>query len=183
MEKKLIAIYDLETDQIYIIDDKFRFKCIEDCGKCCIYNEIPLREKDIQKISSLGYEEEYFVDYTKMFYRGVKFLGYGMKKRPFDDACVFLDPETKKCNIYQHRPAACRMYPFVLVKHKTELEIHAKEDSQCPGINAPDGEDVREIIKKYFMPIIEELKGEIDENRRPGQENFISSNRRLETVV
>ncbi|AAL81857.1 YkgJ family cysteine cluster protein [Pyrococcus furiosus DSM 3638] len=183
MEKKFIAIYDLESDKIEIIDDKFRFKCIEDCGKCCIYNEIPLREEDIQKILSLGYEEEYFVDYTKMFYRGPKFLGYGMKKRPFDDACVFLDPETKKCRIYEHRPVACRIYPFVLVKHEKKLEIYVKEDPRCPGINSPDGEGIVEIIKKYFIPIIEELKGEINGNRRSRQEDFISFNRRLETVV
>ncbi|BAA30805.1 YkgJ family cysteine cluster protein [Pyrococcus horikoshii] len=138
MEGELIAKINLKTGELEVIKEDFRFKCLDNCGKCCIENDIPLREEDIERIKKLGYDEDYFVDFTKMVYRGPKFLGYTLKKRPFDNACVFLDPETKKCRIYEHRPLACRLYPFALVRHGDELEIYVR-NVDCPGINHPEG--------------------------------------------
>jgi len=112
-----VATIDLETLEVES-DPSFKFKCLENCGKCCERLEIPLRDEDIARIEELGYSAWEFVDYEKLFYRGDKFIGYAIKKRPFDGACIFLDPETKKCRIYDHRPLACRLYPFVFVKQE-----------------------------------------------------------------
>ncbi|ASJ02272.1 Fe-S-cluster oxidoreductase [Thermococcus profundus] len=148
--KRLVATVDLLTLDISI-ESEVRFKCPENCGKCCVNLEIPLRDEDIERIEDLGYGAWEFVDYEKMFYRGDKFLGYALKKRPFDGACIFLDPETKRCRIYDHRPLACRLYPFVFVKHGTKMEIYIREDSFCPGIDHPEGEPVDErfILREY----------------------------------
>ncbi len=155
MKKSLVAVVNLDTLEVKIISS-FKFKCVENCGRCCRELDIPLRDEDITRIEDLGYNAWEFVDYEKMFYREDKFLGYALKKRPFDDACVFLD-ENEKCKIYPHRPKACRLYPFVLIKHGNTLEVYIKEDEFCPGINHPDGDEIdATFIREYFREILQE---------------------------
>jgi Fe-S-cluster containining protein len=159
--KRWVATVDLETLDVEY-DPEFRFKCLKNCGKCCEILEVPLRDEDIERIEELGYSAWEFVDYEKLFYRGDKFLGYALKKRPFDGACVFLDPETKKCRIYPHRPLACRLYPFVFVKNGKKMEIYVREDSFCPGINHPQGEPVtKEFLLREYGDILEEYRRKI----------------------
>ena len=159
--KRWVATIDLETLEVES-DPSFKFKCVENCGKCCEELEIPLRDEDIAKIEELEYNAWEFVDYEKLFYRGDKFLGYALKKRPFDDACIFLDPETKRCKIYNHRPLACRLYPFIFVKHGKKMEIYVKEDSFCPGINHPEGEPVtKEFLLREYGDVIEEYQRKV----------------------
>ena len=154
--KRWVATIDLETLEVES-DPSFKFKCLDECGKCCEELEIPLRDEDITRIEELGYNTWEFVDYEKLFYRGDKFLGYAIRKRPFDGACVFLDPETKRCRIYAHRPLACRLYPFVFVKHGKKMEIYVKEDSFCPGVDHPEGEPVtKEFLMREYGDVIEE---------------------------
>ncbi|ASJ00170.1 YkgJ family cysteine cluster protein [Thermococcus gorgonarius] len=156
LETRLVATIDLKTLDV-TIHSRVKFKCVENCGKCCRELEIPLRDEDIERIEELGYNAWEFVDYEKLFYRGDKFLGYGLKKRPFDDSCVFLDPETKRCRIYKHRPLACRLYPFVFIKKGDKMEVHIKLDSLCPGIDHPEGEPVTaEFILREYGEVIEE---------------------------
>ncbi len=162
MEKRLVAVINIETLELKT-DSSFKFKCIENCGKCCIELDIPLRDEDIALIEDLGYNVWEFVDYEKMFYRGDKFLGYALKKRPFDDACIFLD-ENNRCKIYPHRPRACKLYPFILIRHGPLLKVYIRDDKFCPGINHPDGDAIDEkFVREYFMDVIEEhrrkLKG------------------------
>ncbi len=161
MEKRWVATIDLETLEVEH-DPTFKFKCLEDCGRCCYELEIPVRDEDIARIEELGYNAWEFVDYDKMFYRGDKFLSYAIKKRPFDGACVFLDPETKRCRIYSHRPLACRLYPFVFVKSGRKMEVYVKIDPFCPGINHPDGEPVtKEFLLREYGHVIEEYRRKI----------------------
>lgn len=161
MEKRWVATIDLETLEVEH-DPTFKFKCIENCGRCCYELEIPVRDEDITRIEELGYNTWEFVDYNKMFYRGDKFLSYAIKKRPFDGACVFLDPETKRCRIYSHRPLACRLYPFVFVKSGKKMEVYVKMDPFCPGINHPDGEPItKEFLLREYGDVIGEYRGKI----------------------
>ena len=161
MEKLWVATIDLETLEVKT-NPEFRFKCLNNCGKCCEVLEIPLRDEDIARIEELGYNAWEFVDYEKLFYRGDKFLGYALKKRPFDDACVFLDPDTKRCRIYSHRPLACRLYPFVFVRNGKEMEVYVRMDSFCPGINHPDGEPVtREFLLREYGDVIQEYRAKV----------------------
>ena len=156
--KRLVATVDLLTLEVRV-ESSVRFKCLENCGRCCYELEIPLRDEDVERIEELGYNAWEFVDYEKMFYRGDRFLGYALKKRPFDGGCVFLDPETKRCRIYSHRPLACRLYPFVFVKHGTRMEIYIKEDPFCPGIDHPQGEPVDgDFILREYGDILREYQ-------------------------
>jgi Fe-S-cluster containining protein len=155
-EMRLVATIDLRTLEV-TIHSRVKFKCVENCGRCCRELEIPLRDEDIEAIEDLGYNAWEFVDYEKLFYQGDKFLGYAMKKRPFDDSCVFLDPETKKCRIYERRPLACRLYPFVFAKRGDKMEVYIKMDPLCPGRNHPEGELVtEEYLKREYWDIIME---------------------------
>ncbi|WP_175059692.1 YkgJ family cysteine cluster protein [Thermococcus sp. 2319x1] len=156
MEKRWIATINLETLQIKS-DPSFKFKCLQ-CANCCINLEIPLRDEDIARIEDLGFSAWEFVDYEKMFYRGDKFLGYGLRKRPFDDGCVFLG-EDGKCKIYSKRPLACKLYPFILIKHGLVIEVYVKEDPFCKGIDHPDGEHIDlDFAMRYFGEVISEYR-------------------------
>ncbi|WP_048058135.1 YkgJ family cysteine cluster protein [Pyrococcus yayanosii] len=155
MERELVAIIHLNPLNLEVVWKDFKFKCVENCAKCCRELDIPLREGDIERIKALGYEEDYFVDFTKMFYRGSRFLGYSLKKRPFDGTCVFLD-ENGKCKIYEHRPIACKLYPFILVKHGNFLEVYVKKDPLCPGINHPEGRPIDwSFVREYFGEVLQ----------------------------
>lgn len=158
MEKRLVAKINLKTLEVDY-DQNFRFRCVEECGRCCESLEIPLRDEDIEKIEELGYNAWEFVDYEKLFYRRDKFLGYGIKKNPVTEACVFLDPETKKCKIYPHRPLACRLYPFIFVRSESYIEVYVKEDDFCPGINHPDGLPVdRKFLLSNYGDVVREYR-------------------------
>ena len=43
-----------------------------------------------------------------------------MLRRLKNGACIFLEPETKKCKIYDHRPLLCRTYPFYFIGSEVE---------------------------------------------------------------
>jgi Fe-S-cluster containining protein len=164
LEKRWVATIDLETLEVEY-DPTFKFKCLEDCGKCCYELEIPVRDEDIARIEELGYSAWEFVDYNKMFYRGDKFLGYAIKKNPVTDECVFLDPETKKCKIYRDRPLACRLYPFVFVKHGETMEIYIRMDFFCPGVNHPEGEEITaEFILREYGDILRDYQDKLIED-------------------
>jgi hypothetical protein len=120
--------------------------------------EIPLRDEDITRIEDLGFNAWEFVDYEKMFYRGDKFLGYGIRKRPFDDGCVFLE-EDGKCKIYPKRPLACKLHPFILIKHGAVIEVYVKKDPFCKGVDHPEGERIDlNFVMKYFGEVISEYR-------------------------
>ncbi|WP_048148174.1 YkgJ family cysteine cluster protein [Palaeococcus ferrophilus] len=157
--KSLVATIYLDTGRVEF-DPNFKFKCLDDCAKCCVELDIPLRDEDITRIEELGYSTWEFVDYEKMFYRGDRFVGYALKKRPFDGACPFLR-EDGKCAIYPHRPLACRLYPFLLVKHGNVLEIYVR-NVECPGIGHEEGRPVDEaFIEEYFGEVVEEYRGKM----------------------
>ena len=147
MEKRWVATVHLDTLEVEY-DPSFKFRCVENCGLCCNNLEIPLRDEDIERIEELGYNTWEFVDYEKAFYRGNRFLGYALKKNPLNDSCIFFDPETRKCKIYDHRPLACRLYPFIFIRDENLMEIYVKGDRFCPGIGHPEGEP---LTRKFLM--------------------------------
>jgi Fe-S-cluster containining protein len=49
-----------------------------------------------------------------------------------DGDCVFLDPSTRKCSVYQARPIQCRTWPFWDSNLKSERTWQATCEV-CPG--------------------------------------------------
>lgn len=92
-----------------------KFKCIT-CGICCLGTEMELLAEDIERIISLGYRlEEFAVERDGMY-----------RLKNVDGHCVFYDPSTRLCKIYQNRPVGCRLYPLVFDGERVSV------DRTCP---------------------------------------------------
>ncbi|MEZ0344948.1 MAG: YkgJ family cysteine cluster protein [Infirmifilum sp.] len=73
------------------------------CGKCCRRAVVPLLKSDLEKIEKALGDPHLYVEWID---------GIPVLKRK-NNACIFLDPETGKCRIYEFRPLACRLYPLI----------------------------------------------------------------------
>ena len=47
--------------------------------------------------------------------------------------CPYFDPQTQYCKIYRERPLDCRIYPFTLMRDKTDAVVLGI-DTKCPFI-------------------------------------------------
>jgi len=113
------------------------------CALCCYSTEMPLSRKDIERIASLGYSIDYFVEYVD----GVPRL------RNVDGHCVFLDPSTRRCQIYPYRPMGCRLYPLVYVPGEG-VDV----DPECPKAYTIDRKTV-EKLAPLVLRLVEEVYG------------------------
>lgn len=97
-------------------DYEVRFRCIR-CGICCTPTEMELLPEDIERIESLGYR---FEEFAEVGQDGI------VRLRSVDGRCVFYDPVTRSCRIYEHRPIGCRLYPVIYVNGEVTV------DRLCP---------------------------------------------------
>jgi len=89
-----------------------------DCSKCpayccSIYERVQVTKRDLNRLAKhFGVAVEVAAKrYTKIdTYSGDRVLRR-KKDVIFEEACRFLDPETRGCTIYHARPAVCREYP------------------------------------------------------------------------
>ncbi|MFX1346217.1 MAG: YkgJ family cysteine cluster protein [Promethearchaeota archaeon] len=94
----------------------------ENCGKCCLDTEMLLSHNDIELIkrkSSKNLREQDFV---------FKSDNNQLQLKNIEGHCVFLDSDTKNCNIYRYRPQGCRFYPLIYDVN----EERCKLDKDCP---------------------------------------------------
>jgi Fe-S-cluster containining protein len=88
------------------------YDCNECPAYCCsIYERVQVTPRDIRRLAKhfSVTEEAATLRYTKFF---EKERVLRRKADPiFGQACHFLNPETRKCTIYNARPAVCREYP------------------------------------------------------------------------
>ena len=96
-----------------------RSSCIA-CNLCCWDTEMLLLPEDVERLEALGYRREEFAEPDD---RGLLRL----RNTPRGH-CVFLDPSTGRCRVYEHRPLGCSFYPIVL--DPRSLEPHL--DPECP---------------------------------------------------
>lgn len=86
-----------------------RFECTQ-CGDCCT-GEPGYVWVDQQEIEALARRMQMDVDvFERKFVRTV-----GVRKSLVeysDGDCIFLDPETRGCSVYEQRPVQCRTWPF-----------------------------------------------------------------------
>ena len=88
-----------------------RFECTQ-CGKCCVnrgeYAYVYLNRDEVKALAQeLGIG-------VRAFRRRYTFRdedGWTQLRRE-GNACVFLDPETNACGVYEARPIQCRTFPF-----------------------------------------------------------------------
>jgi hypothetical protein len=63
-----------------------------------------LSKEDIERLERLGFSRE---DFTVTAGDGLTML------RNVGERCYFYDPEEKKCQVYEHRPLGCFIYPVI----------------------------------------------------------------------
>ncbi len=109
----------------------------ENCYECCLETEMPLSEKDITRISKLGFKIDEFLEEQDGF----------MVLRNIDSKCFFL--KNGLCIIYENRPEGCRYYPLIYDLEKDEFVI----DNLCmhyqdfnPSIYQPLHDPIRYFI-------------------------------------
>jgi Fe-S-cluster containining protein len=89
------------------------YSCERCPAYCCTYPQIPVGSKDIRRLAKrFGLKEE--KARKKFTKKGVEEGTRVLRHRDdhiFDSACIFLDPETRGCTVYEDRPSPCREYP------------------------------------------------------------------------
>jgi len=77
-------------------------KCLK-CAECCISKTVSLIESDIERITTITELNFYRIRST-----GVKVLNWKL----CDDLhmCIFLNPKTRLCEIYEDRPLTCKNF-------------------------------------------------------------------------
>ncbi len=87
------------------------FNCSKCPAYCCSYDRIEITKRDLLRIAS-----HFGISYKQAEKRYSK-IAFGSrvfrhkKDHIFKKVCQFLDAETRRCTIYDVRPAVCREYP------------------------------------------------------------------------
>lgn len=92
---------------------KLKYDCLKCPAYCCTYTHIPTTKEDIIRLAK---HHGITPEQAKK-----KFTKKGDKENPrvlrhrddehFVTACIFLDPDTRNCTIYEGRPKICREFP------------------------------------------------------------------------
>lgn len=80
---------------------------------CCTYPRIAVSDADVRRLArhfGLSFEQARQRFTKKGEEPGERVLRH-RKDTIFRTACRFLDQETRRCTVYEHRPRACRAYP------------------------------------------------------------------------
>jgi Fe-S-cluster containining protein len=86
------------------------------CNLCCQHTNMLLSVQDIERITSLGYDQDYFLEERNGW----------LQLKNTHGRCVFHTSE--RCSIYDDRPQGCRLYPIVYdADHGTAIL-----DAECP---------------------------------------------------
>jgi hypothetical protein len=106
-----------------------RFTCTQ-CGECCSGEPGFVWVTD-DEIAGLAAEMQMDVDaFERKFVRQVG-ADKSLVEYP-DGDCILLDPETRKCTVYESRPIQCRTWPFwdSNLKRRSDWEQTCEV---CPG--------------------------------------------------
>ena len=88
------------------------------CAKCCYGTKMPLTREDVNRIKKLGFKLKDFTCWRNNV----------LTLKNVNGRCIFLDVETGKCKIYEHRPLGCRLYPLIYDTDNGEVLV----DKYCP---------------------------------------------------
>ena len=134
----------LSTDEFFrftMLKTTSRFKC-KQCGKCCSLDAVMIFPNDIKTMSEyLGMSKKQFKNKYISVITHKQCTGTFKYKTP----CIFQDPNTKKCNIYEARPSICVSYPFNAIK--------IQENGLLNTIELPNGCIGIEEVVKYFNSV------------------------------
>ncbi len=92
-----------------------QYNCSNCPAYCCTYDYIEVTAADLARLAaSFGLTEAVaerrFTKKARVDGREMRVLRH-QRDEVFGTACRFLDPETRRCGVYDARPAICRSYP------------------------------------------------------------------------
>ena len=92
---------------------RVQYDCAKCPGYCCTYSDIEIGKRDIARLA-----KHFGLDYATAERRYTRLHPKEkvplLRHRPdehFRTACIFLDPEKRRCTVYEARPDVCRSYP------------------------------------------------------------------------
>jgi Fe-S-cluster containining protein len=103
----------MKNGKAFPIPVRAKYSCSKCPAYCCSYPEIEVTPRDIERLAKhlgLPYSvaEERFTKYdAKEKLRALRHR----QDRIFAMVCTFLDQKTRRCGVYDARPAVCREYP------------------------------------------------------------------------
>ena len=114
------------------------------CYKCCLDTQMILTPSDIERISQkTGLKREDFAWFDGKYWRLKNVYGH----------CIFLDPITGRCKIYEIRPLGCQAYPVI-----EKNGICVPDYTYCPYAHLLSRKELIEgckILRKIFKELKE----------------------------
>lgn len=110
--------------------DGLKFSC-SGCGDCCTGTPgyVWVNREEIKEMAqAINQSVE---DFEKIYIRKVG-IRKSLRELPDSYDCVFLDEETRKCQLYDARPRQCKTWPFWASNLKTP-EDWERTCQECPG--------------------------------------------------
>jgi Fe-S-cluster containining protein len=110
---KSALLGNMKNGKPFPIPVRSRYSCAKCPAYCCSYPEIEVTSRDIERLArhfdlAYGEAEERFTKYDAK--EKVRLLRH-RRDRIFASVCSFLDQKTRRCTVYEARPAVCRDYP------------------------------------------------------------------------
>lgn len=86
-----------------------------DCSRCpaycCSYEQIGVKRSDIKRLAKhFGIDADTAEERFTKIRNGERVLRH-RQDAIYGSACMFLDPKTRRCTVYESRPAVCHEYP------------------------------------------------------------------------
>jgi Fe-S-cluster containining protein len=139
----------IDNSRKLTLDDTFRFSCykgIECFNKCCNNLNLLLTPYDIIRIkNNLGLTStEFLKEYTTWQIGPSTGLPVVVLKQ-INDKCPFVSDDG--CTIYKDRPGACRLYPLVRMRSKSEEYYYVVREEFCAGFKEEKEWTVREWLE------------------------------------
>jgi Fe-S-cluster containining protein len=102
------------TQKITDEQPRIYFDCSKCPAYCCaIYERVQVTKRDVNRLARyFGVTADVAARrYTKLNKENGERVLRRKKDEIFEEACQFLNPETRGCTIYHARPQVCREYP------------------------------------------------------------------------
>jgi Fe-S-cluster containining protein len=170
------------------------FSCLR-CGKCCERteddNSVYILPEEIEKIETKGFLKNDFIlpllpDFyeTNEMFQNSAFIDmlqslsdqtdesgrihtFGwMLQRNKDGSCIFLESESKKCMVYDVRPALCRTYPFF-------MDENGVSKCECEGIGS---------VGRTELNLAKEMAEALQSRMLSDQVNYIQTSAEIKNV-
>lgn len=87
------------------------YDCLKCPAYCCTYDRIIVGKRDLTRLAKhFGIDDETAERRFTKVVEGERVLRH-QKDAIFGSACMFLDPKSRRCTVYEARPGVCHEYP------------------------------------------------------------------------